>query len=184
MESSPPPSEEEFTMQRETKDFLLSLGLIFFFLWTYLYLVPWGIFVPTSIKIPVMSPAFFPKTVSLFIIILSLILAIQSILAMKRKNKGTADVHEDEEDADLSIPGRVKIAKIGGAMILLLLYYVAVIVFGMLPASMVFLVAFSLLYGERRLKITIPLTVTLPLLIYLFFTMVAHIPLPKGIFFE
>ncbi|MBN2569276.1 MAG: tripartite tricarboxylate transporter TctB family protein [Deltaproteobacteria bacterium] len=174
-------------MKRETKDILLSLGLMIFFLLTYLYLVPLGIFVPSSIKIPVMSPAFFPKTVSVLIIILSLILLIQSIiLARTHTQKQALDDRGDDNEceADRLIVRKVKIAKIGGAVMLLFLYYGTVMVFGMLPASIVFLLAFSLLYGERRFKITIPLAVMLPVLLYLFFTMVTKIPLPKGILFQ
>jgi len=173
-------------MRRETKDLLLALGLLLFFVWAYFYVVPWGIFVPTSIKIPVMSPAFFPQTVIIFIVALSLILAIQSIIAMKVK--GTEGRDDNEEagtaEADQSVNRTRKIIKISAAMILLILYYEAVIFFGMLPASIVFLVLFSLLYGERRFKITVPLAILLPALIYTFFTVIAKIPLPKGIFFE
>lgn len=173
-------------MQRETKDLLLSLGLMLFFIWAYFYLVPWGIFVPASIKIAVMSPAFFPETVIVFIVALSLILAIQSIIAMKMKNTEGAVQGGKAEAGETEPPVKrtVKIIKITASVILLILYYEAVIFFGMLPASIVFLVLFSLLYGERRFKITVPLAVLLPALIYMFFTMIAKIPLPKGILFE
>jgi len=165
---------------------LLSLGLLLFFTWAYFYVVPWGIFVPASIKIPVMSPAFFPQTVIIFIVALSLILAIQSIIAMKvtgRKGEATGETVETGK-TDQSVTRAMKITKITASVILLILYYEAVIFFGMLPASIVFLVLFSLLYGERRFKITVPLAILLPALIYMFFTVIAKIPLPKGIFFE
>lgn len=173
------------TMRRETKDLLLSLGLLLFFTWAYFYLVPWGIFVPTSIKIPVMSPAFFPETVIVFIVVLSLILGIQSVIAMKTGREGEVKGEMVETgETEQSVSRAMKITKITASVILLLLYYEVVIYFGMLPASIVFLVLFSLLYGERRFKITIPLAIILPVLIYMFFTMIAKIPLPKGILFE
>ena len=78
----------------------------------------------------------------------------------------------------------IKTLKVLSAIVLLFLYYQTVVWIGILYASILFLLIFSVLYGERRFKITLPLAVALSLTIYLFFTKIAQIPLPTGIFFE
>ena len=173
-------------MRRDFRNILLAVGLLLFFAFTLFFIIPKGIFVPGSIKITVMSPAFFPKTVSIFLMGLSVVLAFQNLflLRQKKQQKGIDESPSKMGAEDDRRPMWTKALKVFSAIVLLFLYYKTVIWIGILYASVLYLLVFSILYGERRFKITLPLAVALPLAIYLFFTQIAKIPLPKGILFE
>jgi len=161
--------------------------LILFFLFTLFFLIPKGVYVPANINIRVMSPDFFPRAVAIFVILMSLILALQNILvsgSKKRYPDQNVERKLPQEGKDNDKIRKLKIIKICVAIFLLFMYFQAVSLIGILPSSAIFLLAFSFLYGERRFKIIIPLAVFLPIILYFFFTRLANIPLPKGIFFE
>ncbi len=172
-------------MRRSTKDVGLAVGLILFFLFTLFFLIPKGIYVPANINIRVMSPDFFPRVVAIFLIMMCVILALQSILSSRGRNANQKEVKEfSQEGSERNKIRKVKIVKICVSILFLFIYFKAVKLIGMLPSSCIFLLAFSSLYGERRFKIIIPLAIILPLMLYFFFTQIAKIPLPKGIIFD
>jgi putative tricarboxylic transport membrane protein len=164
----------------KTKDLALALGLMAFFMMTLFLVIPQGIYVPGNLRIRVMSPAFFPRVVTIFLIFMSGVLLAQTLIARKKKARGPAVSAEEKASEDLT----KRILRIPVAIVLLFFYYAAVTWIGLLFSSMIFLLAFSLLYGERRFRIIVPLAVVLPIALYYFFTRVAHIPLPKGILFD
>jgi hypothetical protein len=173
-------------MRQDVKDVLLAIGLLLFFLLTYFYIIPMGIYVPSNIRLRVMAPDFFPKTVSLFLIFMSLVLAFQTLVLMRKRRHGSilAKPPESERSASDAEIGWIPVVKVLSAILMLFLYYLAVVWIGILAASILFLLIFSILYGERRFKFTLPLAVGLSVIIYLFFTKVAMIPLPNGILFD
>ena len=170
-------------MRQEAKDLLLSIGLLLFFLLTFFYIIPKGIYVPGNIRLKVMAPDFFPKTVSLFLIFMSLVFGCQTLVLLHKRRHLQRPETPPGTDR-LKTIGWVPVVKVLSAIFLLFLYYQTVVWVGILAASILFLVIFSVLYGERRFKITIPLAVILSVVIYLFFTKIAKIPLPQGIFFD
>jgi hypothetical protein len=130
-----------------------------------------------------MSPDFFPKTVSLFLIFMSLLFGFQTLI-LRKKRRHIPTPETPPESAHNETIGWVPFVKVLSAILLLFLYYLSVVWIGILPASILFLFVFSILYGERRFKITVPLAVSLSVIIYLFFTKIAKIPLPNGVFFD
>ncbi|MBW2152073.1 MAG: tripartite tricarboxylate transporter TctB family protein [Deltaproteobacteria bacterium] len=173
-------------MHKDFRNIFLALALFLFSVLSLSYIIPKGIFVPASIKIRVMSPAFFPETISIFLALMSLILALQHIVLLRRRKyeKSMMEQFEQPESQQDDLPPLLKTLKVVSAIVLLFLYYKTVTWIGILYASMLFLLFFSVLYGEKRFKITLPLAVALSLFIYLFFTKIAQIPLPKGSLFE
>ena len=115
---------------------------------------------------------------------MSIVFGVQSLILIRRRRRGRSGAEAPSPEVSAGEIGWEPVVKVLSAILLLFLYYLAVVWIGMLPASIVFLVIFSLLYGERRFKITVPLAVSLSLIIYLFFTKISKIPLPGGIFFE
>ena len=67
-------------------------------------------------------------------------------------------------------------------MVGLIVYYGLVLPLGIVISSMLALSGFALIYGERRLKIILPLSVLLPVGLYYFFVKIANIPMPLGLF--
>lgn len=135
-------------------------------------LIPFAVRVPASVKLAALSPDFWPRIIAAGIVLLGMLVAGQGIMGIRRRGgSGSAEWFDKAE-----------ILRIAAAGFGLLVYYAALEPLGIVAASVLALPAFSLLYGERRIKVLVPLGVLLPVALYFFFTRVANIPMPLGVF--
>lgn len=107
-----------------------------------------------------LSPGFFPTFVFAVIGICGLALVIKSLRLKER-----------------SWP-KFKWGKLGAIIGMLLVYIVLMELIGFIISTALFLVASMLFYGERRLKVLIPVTVCVTAVVFLLWTFVFNIPLP------
>jgi hypothetical protein len=176
-------------MHQRLKDIGLGVGIIGFFLFTLFVLIPAEIFVPSSIKYRALSPAFFPRIVSILMVFLGTILILQSFLITSRPTKEGEKEPEsasDEEEIEALSrrPTKGKVIRIGAGAGLMFLYYGLIHIFGIVLTSIFMMPLFIWLYDERRWKLMFPLSVLLAFSLYYFFAKVALISLPKGSLFQ
>ena len=93
-----------------------------------------------------------------------------------------ANTQGDEAEQEASLPLPVAVAKLLVAVIALFIYYVAISEVGIVLSSSVILIGLMMLGGERRIKVLLPVGIAPPVLLYYFFTYVANVPLPLGVF--
>jgi hypothetical protein len=157
---------------------ILGIILVLGFSLVFLAVIPAAVVVPGGIKISATAPDYWPKLVSAAIALLGLAVLAQGILGIKRDPAPSAG-KEVTENGQNKKPGFLKTA---AAILGLLAYYWLVIPMGIVAASMLALPGFAVIYGERRVKVLVPLALLLPMALYFFFTRVANIPMPLGIF--
>lgn len=175
-------------MKPQFENMVLGAGLIVFFTYVLFVLIPAEIFIPAGIRIRALSPAFFPRVVSILMIGLGAGIVVQSLL-QTRVVRSIANLPsaqpeaDDQQDTSIDLRLSIKIVKIGFASVLLFCYYWLIGIFGMLATSIVMMPVFSLLYGYRKWKLILPLSFVLAVSLYYFFAKVAHISIPKGSLF-
>lgn len=146
----------------------LVTGLIFLALSVFAYIEARGMV--AKLASDQLGPSFWPKILSIAMMILSVILIIQSLLA-----KQPADA---KAPFDVKSEGFRRVVKICGLMILFgALIYAAGIYIGML----VMLPLCMFLHGERNKKILAGLTVLIIAFIYVTFDIGLKVPLPMGL---
>lgn len=165
-------------MTQSKKDILLGAILVIGFSFMLLVFIPMGIDVPKGIRIAATAPDYWPKLISAVMVLLGLVLLSQGIRQILRDRRSHAG---GKTAADAPIR-RSAFFRTAAALAGLPLYYLLVEPLGIVLSSMLALPFFAVIYGERRLKVLIPLALLLPAALYVFFTKVANIPMPLGIF--
>jgi hypothetical protein len=175
---------------RNYTDILAGAAVALFAVTGLAYLIPVGVKSPPNVKVPALAPEFWPTIILWLMLAFAVVILVQGVVAVMRT--GTNEAPEQnalaEEDTvngshgDASSSARMlrTIAAIG----LLFAYQALIDVIGMLAVSILACLAFTILSGERRYKIFVPVAVLLPTILYYFFTKVAGVPLPLGIFEE
>ena len=167
-------------MTQHAKDILLGCLLAFGFGLVLWILIPTAVPVPKSIKVAALSPDYWPKIIAAGLAIMGLVLIVQGAIRLV-KQQATAESGAPRE-ATTAAGRRSVFLRTVGIMFGLLVYYQLVEPLGIVVSSMLAIMAFALLYGERRLKMLIPIAVLLPIGLYYFFVKVANIPMPLGLF--
>lgn len=139
--------------------------------------IPATVRVPPSVNSGLNSPAFWPTTLSAFLILLGL---LQCVDGLREVFAGPRRVRADVARVALDI-GLAELKVLGG-IVLLVTYYVMTIWLGIVVSSIFSIAAFMLAYGIRQPILIAGLAVIVPLGLYAFFVYLAHLPLPMGIF--
>jgi hypothetical protein len=134
--------------------------------------------VPKGIKITATAPDYWPKLISAGIALLGFVVLVQGILWINRK-RPQPDGNKVTENGQKQ---KTAFLKTTAAMVGLLAYCWLIVPLGIVAPSMIALPGFAVIYGERRLTVLVPLALLLPMALYFFFTRVANIPMPLGIF--
>jgi hypothetical protein len=143
--------------------------------------VPLGVQLPKSTPITAIRPDFWVKIIVWSTLLLGVFILFQGLHKAKT---GPRKDRADDSQSDL-VDHKALIKRSAGvvaAIILLFLYYFLIQWLGMVVASILVMFAFSMLYGERRFLIIIPLSVLIPVGLYYFFLKVASVMVPLGIF--
>ena len=167
-------------MRIVNKDTWLGLGLAVFFGILLMCVIPSAVVVPSNIKVSSLRPDFWPIVLCIFLVTCSLLLAV---LSFRESADPDTPIRKKKEvsHGKRAVPANVKpFMTIAG----LLAYYFAIEPLGIVISSSLVLAMLTFFYGEKRFKIVIPLAVLLPVVLYLFFTKVASVPLPMGYYFQ
>lgn len=145
------------------------------------YLIPGFIVVPQQLDSLALSPAFWPTVIMAVMLFTSTVILIQGLISWRKSSKATVMQPEPSDHYPIDAPRAVIL---GGAISIFFGYYWLIDHLGILLSSILALLALMGLGGERRLKILLPIAIILPIILYYFFTRVAHVYLPQGIFYS
>lgn len=140
----------------------LLLGLI-----SLMILIPYGIDVPSNVRLAVLSPSYYPRLVSIALAI------IGAAVIARAAGTGASD-----ERAYLSIAAMAK------ALIVILVLLGSAFALphaGFVVTCTGALATLMLIGGERRPWLIASVSLALPMLLHFFFTKVANVPIPEGI---
>ena len=164
---------------RKKKDLasgVLFLGLGLFALFVA---IPLGVQVPSTVKVRALSPDFWPLLISCGVILSALFLSIEAYFIPAPPPADDDEVDEAAQCQLATLPATLRtLILIFG----LFAYYYSLTLFGVVAASIVLLFAMMLFYDERRFVLIFALSISIPILLYLFFRYVASVPIPLGIF--
>ena len=152
-----------------TKNFWTGLFLAGIGLFLVFVLIPNGIVEPRKVKYVALSPSYYPRIVSIVLILLGGAIAIRGFL-----ERSVAPVNDDGVRPDATW-------RIVAVFALLIAYALLIETLGFVLLSVLALAAFTFLAGERRLWLIATSSILLPFVLYFFFVKVANIPIPSGI---
>lgn len=165
-------------MNNRPKDLITAVLFIALGLAAVLLLIPSGVVVPGSVSIPALSPDFWPYTIAWGVILSSAFLLIEA-LALKVPGGGEEDDTEDAQYNLETLPATLRTVILTFA---LFLFYYVLTHLGIVASSIVLMPAMMLFFGEQNWKFILPLSILIPIGLYLFFLHAAGIPMPLGIF--
>jgi hypothetical protein len=160
------------------RDLWLGAGLAVLSALLYLVMIPTGITIPSGVRSPVMSPAFWPNIISLFLLAMSALLFLRAAVTWWRGemvSHKSADVEGEEERSGFNGQARAV-----AVIALMFFYYWLILKIGLVPASMAVLLAVGLTTARPHVGLLIIAAPVLPMLLYLFFYKVANVPIPGG----
>jgi putative tricarboxylic transport membrane protein len=157
-------------MTPNSRDVIVGFTVVLFAGFTLLVLIPQGIPTPGRTAPGQMLPDFWPRVITSGLVAIGVLIALLAIFA--------PTVEEAGEELDEPHPPMVATLKVVTAIVLMFGYLWLIQLIGMVVASMIAIPLFSVLYGERRVWIYVPLAIVLPVLLYVFFRHVASIPIP------
>lgn len=146
-------------------DRIIGLLLAAFSAAMLLWIIPYGVEQMGGNVGPGLDPTFVPKLIA------GLLCFLAVLLALRRP--------PEKEDRVRLFPPRSAVT-IGFFVV----YMVLTPLVGYLFASLVVLPAYLVFFGARSWKVVVPLSVLLPIGLYLFFAKVMLVMLPSGMFFE
>jgi putative tricarboxylic transport membrane protein len=159
-------------MSAHMRDALVGFGTAILFGYMLLVAIPAQIRVPESVAVAALSPAFWPSVVAGLAIALGLILGLKAVVMAARVRTATK---ADRTPRQKTWP---RLAVIG----IMFGYYFMLDIIGIVAASILVLPVLIWLFGERRMVLLVPTAVLLPVGLYYFFTRMANVPLPLGVF--
>ena len=160
-------------MRMALKDIIFGAGLLVAALLVLFWLIPFGIDSPGAIANRALAPAFWPRIIVIGMIGLSVLLVLQGLLALRRPPLDPEAIREFNPGGEL---------KMLVATAALFVYAWLLTWAGIVASSVLALIFFTVLHGERRIRIVLPVAILLPLALYLFFREIAQVPMPLGIF--
>ena len=149
------------------KDILAASVFVFFGLLLILLLIPRGVVEPGNVELAILSPSYYPKIISYILILIGLGIFIKNF---------PNGFFEESEKIEKKYLFRILIIFI---TILTIVFFLPT--FGIPLTSGIALLFLLMLGGERRPVVVFLVSTLVPLLVYLFFTKVAQIPIPNGL---
>jgi len=151
--------------------FLTALAVLF---WTVL--IPYGVVVPKGATNLYLAPDFWIRILAGAMLIVGLLILLKGL-----RTKEVVSRDAIATNITRQTDRRTGLIKLGGAIAIFAFYYGTIDILGVVAGSAAALFAASLLYGEKRFYVTVPLALLLPITLYFFFLKVASIPMPMGI---
>lgn len=149
----------------------------------FLYIIPSGVVVPKSVSIVALSPDFWPKVISVGVTISAIFLIAESLLMrlphpIEEEDEDGYEENEAQYQLD-TLPATLRMIILIAA---LFLFYFCLTTFGIVVSSIFLMPAMMLFFGERKWRLILPLSLAIPVGLYLFFLHIAGIPMPLGLF--
>lgn len=145
---------------------VFALGLALFFA-----LIPIGIDSPGQVSHMTLAPDFWPR-------IISALFALTGVLLCLRPGAPA----DNAENVDSSDSWQHRLPRLAVILAALFGFYFGINRFGMVVPGMLILFALMWFAGERRWRLMAGIAFGMPVLLYFFFTAVANIPIPLGMF--
>lgn len=163
---------------KKAKDLITAILFITLGIGTAFALIPNGVVVPGSVEIPALSPDFWPYMITWGVIISSAFLLLESLML----KVPAADDDDEETETQYNLATLPATLRMVILIFALFLFYFALTTVGIVAGSIVLMMAMMLYFGERNWKYILPLSILIPIGLYLFFLHVAGIPMPLGMF--
>jgi hypothetical protein len=151
---------------------LIGLGVMALAIFILAYMIPNWIVVPRNVRLIFLSPMFWPNILGWVLLVLGGLLTLRALL-------GTAP---PEGQADSLAISRAEGLRLVVMTAMLVVIFFAIPVLGMVWTSMLAFVATVLLTGGKRMGLGVLVAVVLPLALYFFFSKVAGVSIPQGVF--
>ncbi|HEY9055719.1 MAG TPA: tripartite tricarboxylate transporter TctB family protein [Aurantimonas sp.] len=132
--------------------------------------IPYGIVTPRNVRLPVLSPLFWPVILGGALLLCGVLLAI-------RAHFSSEDEQVEREQVTFGRPEALRLAAL---LILIVAYYLAIPFLGMVWASVAAFLAMTLITGTKWRVHRFIWALVLPLALYAFFSHVAGVPIPQG----
>lgn len=142
-------------MTAKQKDIVLGLFTVVVFSFVYLYVIPREVQVLSPVPIPATSPDFWPKNITLLIILLGAFQVVYALFRCYPQQKPKTYTREEN-------------IKIYLLMALFIAYCVGIPTLGILLSSILGMLGAMLIYGERRPIVLALFSILLPLGMHLF----------------
>lgn len=162
----------ETVARKSQKDVIFGFGTLVAAILFAAIVIPAGVVAPTSVKALPLDPRFLPYVLVTLVGLFGLICALQGLLGPGVPK----EAGEDEFKLRRHWPYGFLVVLAAGLAYCLLPEEI-----GMLPVSALVTGVLVWFGGERRIIVTIGVAIVLPLLVYLFFTKIAQVPLPEGL---
>ena len=176
-------------MNSAKADLTFGLGVIALAILMLIVIIPIGVDSPGEIEILALAPAFWPNIIMGLTIVIGLTMSGRAFYRMRAGDQGESASTETAADADApSEPEMSDQSRSGStlkavaAVIIMFGFYFALPELGFVACSIVVILALAFLAGERRWLIVVPTAVLVPIALYLFFTHVAVVRIPVGLF--
>lgn len=150
---------------------LVGVFFLVFGAFSYFILIPQGIVVPSNIQHFTTSPAFWPNIITVIIAIMGLLLVLQN-----------SDVEDTEVELEDHTSWKTRAPRLLIILSMLFAFYFSIEKFGMVAPAMLLILILMLFAGYRRWSLILLFSILVPTALYFFFTHVANIPIPLGIF--
>ncbi|MCP5266634.1 MAG: tripartite tricarboxylate transporter TctB family protein [Burkholderiaceae bacterium] len=160
---------------RLNRDILFGGAVTLFGVSLLVFLIPLGVASPSNVRVPVLSPLFWPRIIAWTLIVLGLVQVVQAALAQRAGRTGAADPDTGDGAA---LPGAWW--RLPASAVLMALYWVAIPRLGMPIASVLLLALLFLLVRTRYRLIALATAILVPLVMFGFFDHVAGVPIPQG----
>ncbi len=155
----------------------------------FFVVIPIGIDVPSSVKILALSPDFWPRIIMVMMAVCGLVVLAQGILA-SRNDDGA--LHPETNDDTVPVvtnsvvhfDSRGQFVRVTAALAGLFAFYFVVPYVGLVVGAMIIIVLSTRHLGVKSWLRSGLLAVIMPVALYFFFTEVAQIPIPLGLFEE
>ncbi len=147
-------------------------------LWIFI-LLPIGVGTPGRVNITVIAPYFWPSICGLVLMALGVAITVRAWWYEGQKDQGKMTKINNSQD--IILPIREGLPRIGGASAIIIFYYLMIGILGMPLASGLAFLTLSLLAGERRFLLIASVALMLPVVLFVFFSRIANVPIPLGI---
>ncbi len=150
------------------QDIIAGLLMVAFGALVIWVLIPLGVAEPKSVKFAALSPSYYPRIAAGALMLLGVGTLVRAF-AQKPRDDTADDRHPNAVQRTVAF------------LAILLFLALTLNWLGFVLGCSIAVFAAMTLAGERKLWLSIPIAVLLPLLLYLFFLQVAYIPIPLGI---
>lgn len=158
--------------KEERKTQKMGVVVFLFTMVTMFYLIPNQIMVPSTVKAFYMSPAFFPRMLTVILAVLALTLVFWPRFSEQGKGE------EKDEETETKIDYK----KVIICSLILFIYAFALIhLLGFITATIMVLAVLMLYAGNRNYRSIILVSILTPLILVLFFSKFVYVPFPTGI---